>query len=387
MTTTPPVAPDDTDGGLEHDAGDITPVGHHEDVSGGEAAIAAVAILAVVIIGYFAFGYLKSEDANQALKVIVAIILGAVGVWTLYWGFDKLVAALPRRIGNVLRPVVFVGPALALLAFYLVYPAINTLWLSFQNQRSDDWVGFDNYQRVFTERPYLIGIRNSIVWALIVPAAAVAIGLAFATLADKLGRKTESTAKSLIFMPMAISFVGASVVFTFIYSFRPAGFGEQIGLLNGIWTELGNDPVEWLAQKPWNNLYLMVILIWLQTGFSMVVLSSAIKGVPDDLLEAARIDGATEWQVFWKIVIPTIASTIVVVWTTVLITVWKVFDIVWVMTGGRDDTQVIAQQMVQEFFTNRDNGVGATLAVVLFIAVTPILILNIKRFKAQEEMR
>jgi alpha-glucoside transport system permease protein len=186
---------------------------------------------------------------------------------------------------------------------------------------------------------------------------------------------------------MAISFVGASVVFTFIYSFRPEGFGQQIGLLNEIKTGLVGDPVNWLAQQPWNNLYLMVILIWLQTGFSMVILSSAIKGVPVELLEAARIDGASEWQVFTRITIPTIKSTIVVVWTTVIITVWKVFDIVWVTTGGRDGTQVVAQQMVQEFFTNRNNGVGAALAVLMFVAVVPILLINIRRFKAEEALR
>jgi alpha-glucoside transport system permease protein len=188
-------------------------------------------------------------------------------------------------------------------------------------------------------------------------------------------------------MPMAISFVGASVVFAFVYSFRPEGFGNQIGVLNAIKVGLGGDPGDWLAQQPWNNLFLMVILIWIQTGFAMVILSSAIKGVPLELLEAARIDGASEWKVFWKIVVPTIMSTIVVVWTTVMITTWKVFDIVWVMTGGREDTQIIAQQMVQEFFTNRNNGVGAALAVLLFIAVVPILIVNVKRFRAEEALR
>ena len=386
MTISEPLIDDE---GGPHHAGEhpLEPSESEDRASRTEVLIAVATIVVVGVLTWLAFGFLKDEDANKALQVVVAILIGAVGVWALYWAFDRIVSGLPRAASNALREVVFVGPAIALLGFYLVYPAINTLLLSFQNASSDEWVGFDNFERVFTESQYQIGIRNSIVWALIVPAAAVIVGLAFATLADKIGRRTESTAKSLIFMPMAISFVGASVVFYFIYNFRPAGFGEQIGLLNGIWTGLGNEPVEWLAQKPWNNLYLMVILIWLQTGFSMVVLSSAIKGVPDELLEAARIDGATEWQVFRRIVIPTIASTIVVVWTTVLITVWKVFDIVWVMTGGRDDTQVIAQQMVQEFFTNRNNGVGAALAVVLFIAVTPILLLNIRRFQAEEAQR
>ncbi len=290
-------------------------------------------------------------------------------------------------MGNAIRPFVFVGPALALLGFYLVYPAVNTLILSFKNRDSSEFVGLDNFNKIFTESQYQIGIRNSLIWALLVPAAAVAVGLVFATLVDKMGRRTESVSKSLIFMPMAISFVGASVVFTFVYSFRPEGFGNQIGFLNAMKVGAGGQPLDWLAQQPWNNLYLMVILIWIQTGFSMVILSSAIKGVPIELLEAARIDGASEWKVFSKIVVPTIMSTIVVVWTTVLITTWKVFDIVWVMTGGREGTQIIAQQMVQEFFTNRNNGVGAALAVLLFVAVVPILVINIRRFRAEEAMR
>ena len=349
--------------------------------------IAAVIIPVILIAFYFSFLFLKDEDAHKGLKVVLAIVVGTIGVWGLYWGFDKLIDRLPRAAANAARPFLFVGPAMVLLTFYLIYPAINTLFLSLQNRDSSEFVGLDNFNTVFTESQYQIGIRNSILWVLVVPAAALVIGLGFATLVDQLGRKTESATKSMIFMPMAISFVGASVVFTFIYSFRPEGFGDQIGLLNAIKVGLGGEPTSWLAQQPWNNLYLMVILVWLQTGFSMVILSSAIKGVPIELIEAARIDGASEWKVFTRITIPTIKSTIVVVWTTVIITVWKVFDIVWVMTGGRDGTQVVAQQMVQEFFTNRNNGVGAALAVLMFVAVVPILIINIRRFKAEEAMR
>jgi alpha-glucoside transport system permease protein len=383
MTTTPPIDPDVATS--EERAAQRPTVGRQRTSS--SIVLAAVGtLIGVGIVGVLAFQYLKDDDANKLLQVVVAVVVGSIGVWAIYWAVDQLISAAPDRAANALRPVLFVGPAMALLALYLVYPAINTLILSFQDRRSDEWVGLDNYQTVFTEREYLIGIRNSFVWVLIVPAAAVAIGLVFATLADKLGRKLENLSKSLIFLPMAISLVGASIVFTFVYHFRAPGFGEQIGLANAIWDNFG-DPVAWLAQKPWNNLYLMVILIWLQTGFSMVILSSAIKSVPDELLEAARIDGATEWQAFWRVVFPTIASTVVVVWTTVLITVWKVFDIVYVLTGGADETQVIAQQMVREFFTNRNNGVGATLAVLLFVAVIPVLVLNIKRFKAQEETR
>jgi alpha-glucoside transport system permease protein len=351
------------------------------------SVIAALIIPIILITFYFSFLFLKDEDAHKGLKVVVAIIVGSVGVWGLYWGGDQLISRLPRRGANAVRPFLFVGPAMLLLTFFLIYPAVNTLFISLQNARSTEYVGLDNFETLFTESQYLTGIRNSILWVIIVPAAALVIGLGFATLVDKLGRRTESATKSIVFMPMAISFVGASVVFAFVYSFRPEGFGEQIGILNAVKVGLGGDPTNWLAQQPWNNLYLMVILIWLQTGFSMVILSSAIKGVPIELIEAARIDGASEWKVFTRITIPTIKSTIVVVWTTVIITVWKVFDIVWVMTGGRDDTQVVAQQMVQEFFTNRNNGVGAALAVLMFLAIVPILIINIRRFKAEEALR
>jgi alpha-glucoside transport system permease protein len=350
--------------------------------------IVSALIIPVILVAFFVtFEFLQDPETNKLLQVVVAVVVGVGGVWLLYWGMDRTVGLFPERAAAAIRPAVFAGPAMILLAFFLVYPAVDTLITSFRDSNGEEWIGFANYQEVFTSSTYLIAIRNSVGWAIVVPVICVVIGLAFATMADRMGRRAEAVSKSLIFLPMAISFVGASVVWAFIYSFRSQGFGEQIGILNGIWVALGNDPVQWLASQPWNNVFLMVILIWLQTGFAMVVLSSAIKSVPDDLLEAARIDGATEWNVFRRIVIPSIASTIVVVWTTVLIMTWKVFDIVWVMTGGRDGTAVLAQQMVQEFFTFRDFGIGATLAVLLFIAVIPILVINVRRFREQEATR
>lgn len=349
--------------------------------------VSALVIPAVIFVFFLTFTFLQDPAVNKAVQIGVAIIVGVGGVWLLYWAMDRTVNLFPERLGAGVRPFVFAGPAMIILAFYLVYPAVNTLILSFQDRSGDTFVGLANYQRVFTESQYLVGIRNSVMWAILVPATCVIVGLAFATLADKLPTRSEAVSKSLIFLPMAISFVGASVVWRFVYSFRPEGFGEQIGLLNGILGTFGVDPVQWLAVRPWNNLFLMVILIWLQTGFAMVILSSAIKSVPEDILEAARIDGASEWNVFHKIVIPSIASTIVVVWTTVLITTWKVFDIVFVMTGGGDGTSVVAERMVTEFFTFFNDGMGATLAVILFIAVVPILVINIKRFREQEALR
>ncbi|MFZ0492693.1 MAG: sugar ABC transporter permease, partial [Acidimicrobiia bacterium] len=270
---------------------------------------------------------------------------------------------------------------------YLVYPAVNTVIISFMNRNSTEFVGLQNYIDVFTTHDTLISVRNSLLWVVIVPVVGVAVGLGFATLADKLGRRAESISKSLIFLPMAVSFVGASVVWGFVYSFRPEGFGSQIGILNAVVSALGRSPINWLSVEPWNTAFLMVIMIWTQVGFAMVILSSAIKSVPEDILEAARIDGATELQVFWRVVFPSVASTVIVVWTTVVITVWKLFDIVYVITGGRDGTSVIAERMVTEFFKNRNFGTGAALAVILFIAVTPVLVVNIRRFQAEEAIR
>ncbi len=350
--------------------------------------IAAALVLPVMVaIFFFSFDFLRDEDASKLAQVLVAVVIGVGGIWAVYWAMDRIADLLPAQAGAAVRPAIFAGPAVVLLGFYLVYPAVNTTITSFRNSSSTEWVGFDNYVRIFTQSTYLVSIRNSLLWVIIVPAAAVVIGLTFATLADRLSRRAESTTKSLIFLPMAISFVVASVVWAFIYHFRPEGFGEQIGLLNGLMEAFGGDPRNWLSMQPWNNLFLMVILVWLQTGFAMVILSSAVKSVPEELLEAARIDGASEWQAFRQVVLPSISSTVVVVWTTTVITVWKVFDLVYVMTGGRDGTQVVASQMVQEFFDFSNNGIGAALAVVLFIAVIPILIINIRRFRAQEAMR
>jgi len=353
------------------------------------AALRIGAALIVPLLSFAAlwltFEFLRNADANRIVVVAVALVVGVLGVWLLYWGMDLVISQLPDDVAAGLRPAIFVGPAIVILSVYLVYPAINTFVLAFKSD--GEFVWFENFVTIFTETSYLVSIRNSILWVIVVPFFAVAVGLAFAVLADKLGRRPEAFSKSMIFLPMAISFVGASIVWKFIYSFRPPGFGEQIGLLNGIWGALGNDPVAWLLQEPWNNLYLMVILVWLQTGFAMVILSSAIKAVPDDILEAARIDGAGEWQVFWKIVFPSISSTVVVVTTTIVIVVWKVFDIVWVMTGGKFGTSVIAERMITEFFLFRNAGIGAALAVVLFLAVIPIMIINVRKFRQQEATR
>ncbi len=224
-------------------------------------------------------------------------------------------------------------------------------------------------------------------WIVFVPLVAVTVGLVFATLADRL-RRGEAVAKSMIFLPMAISFVGAAVTFRLIYSYRPAGFGTNIGLLNGIWGGLGHDPVSWLSKRPWNNFMLMVIMIWMQVGFAMVVLSASIKAIPDEIVEAARIDGASEFQVFRKIIVPSIAPTIVVVTTYMVINALKVFDIVFVMGNAQaNGTEVIAERMINWSFISNHDGRGAAIAVVLFVAVIPVMVWNVRQFRDQELTR
>jgi len=330
---------------------------------------------------------LLNEDSNRAVVVLAALVVGVLGVFGLYYGMDWLVNKLPDHVRDKVRPFAFVGPAVVVLGVFLLYPTINTFFLSFRDSDGEGFVGLDNFVNLFTEGDALLALRNSFLWVLVVPLLSVVIGLGFAVLADRLGRKGEAFSKTFIFMPMAISFVGASIVWRFIYNFRPEGFGEQIGLLNGILQAVGTEPVAWLLLEPWNNFFLMIILVWLQTGFAMVILSAAIKSVPEDIIEAARIDGASEFQVFLKVVIPSISSSIVVVATTVIITVWKVFDIVFVMTGGLFDTTVVAEKMVTEFFTFRNSGNGAALAVVLLVAIIPLMIANVRRFREQEATR
>lgn len=346
--------------------------------------------IAAIALFWWAFGFLRSSSANRLLIVAVAIVVGVAGVFAVFWAMDRLVDLLPRRFREAARPYVFVGPALVILSVFLVYPVINTIVVSFKDANSSGFVGLDNYRFVFTDPSMLRSIRNTAMWIILVPLVAVATGLVFATLADRL-RHGESVAKSLIFVPMAISFVGAAITWRLIYSYRPQGFGSNIGLLNGVKTGIfGGQPVAWLSQQSWNqnNLYLMVILIWVQTGFAMVVLSSAIKAIPDELLEAARIDGATEFQVFRRIIIPSILPTIVVVTTYMVINAMKVFDIVFVMGNAEaNHTEVVAERMIRWFFIQGNDGRGAAIAVVLFLAVIPVMIWNVRQFRKQEAIR
>ncbi len=323
-------------------------------------------------------------DGNVALvlKALLAIFLGSVGVIAVFYGLNILVEKVfPERVRTRVLPWIYVGPSVLLLTVYLVMPTLRTFYLSFFGNSSDNFVGLKNYIFVLTAPDTLITFRNNLLWLVLVTGISVALGLVIAVLIDRV--KYESVAKSLIFLPMAISFVGASVIWRFIYAYRPEG-AEQIGLLNAIVTSLGFQPVGWLVNPAINNFALIAIMIWLQTGFCMVLLSSAVKGVPDDVLEAARVDGASEIQIFRRIIVPMIIPTVLVVSTTVIVLVLKVFDIVFVMTGGNLGTDVIASRMIREMFNFRNYGRGSAIAVILLIAVIPVMVANIRRFRQQE---
>jgi alpha-glucoside transport system permease protein len=350
-----------------------------------------VGALAVPVIAFFAlwyaFDFLRDNDANRFVVVGVALLVGVGGIFALFWAMDRAVNVLPHDIRESVRPYVYVGPALVILTVFLIYPVINTIILSFKDQLGQDFVGLDNFEFVFTDPSMLRSIRNTLLWIVLVPLCAVSIGLIIATLADRL-RRGEAVAKSMIFLPMAISFVGAAVTWRLIYSYRPEGFGSNVGLLNGIKLGLGQEPTAWLTQRPWNNLLLIVIMIWIQTGFAMVVLSAAIKSIPDEIVEAARIDGASELQVFRHVTVPSILPTIVVVTTYMVINAMKVFDIVYVVGNPEgNQTEVIAERMIQWFFLSNNDGRGAAIAVVLFLAVIPVMVWNVRQFRQQEAIR
>lgn len=321
----------------------------------------------------------------KVINALLAIVGGVGGAMLLYYVLNLLVQRLPSRWEQRIKPFVFIGPAVLAIGLFLIYPAVRTIIVSFANAQTTKWVGFENYTDLLGSEDFIQVLVNTLLWIIIVPALVVGMGLAVAVLADRLGPRSEQVTKSVIFLPMAISFVGASTIWRFVYESRPKG-QEQIGLFNAIITKFGFDPVAWLQidRAHLNSLLLMTILIWIQTGFAMVLLSAAIKGVPEDTLEAARIDGATEVQTFFRIVVPQIWPTVVTVFITVLITVMKIFDIIYVMTGGNFNTSVIGVRFFSELFTNGDNGRAAAIVVMLMLAIVPVMIYQVRHFRAQE---
>lgn len=340
--------------------------------------VALIVPVVTFIVLWQGFIFLRDSEAPLIVITLVAIVWGVGGVATLYWVSNWLVEQMPSTWVARIQPFLFVGPAMAILTWYLALPTLRTLRLSFMNKNSTEWVWFDNYVASFTERIMIEAYRNNLLWVTVGTLLTVVFGLLIATLADR--SRFENIAKAIIFMPMAISMVGAGVIWNFVYDFNP-----DIGLLNAIVTALGGEAQPWITLiQPWNNVFLILIVVWLQTGYAMVLFSAAIKGVPNDLLEASRVDGANEFQIFFKIIVPYIMGTIITVTTTIVIFTLKIFDVVMVMTGGQFGTEVIGVRFYRELFNNQNSGYGSAIAIVLLILVIPVMIYNLKQFNEEE---
>lgn len=289
------------------------------------------------------------------------------------------------RAQEWVKYLVFLVPALALLLIGLIYPAIRTLILSFMNADSSEFVGMENYEWAFSRPEILQVLGNTAIWVFVAPIASTFIGLVIAYLTDRM--KTAAVVKSLIFMPMAISMVGASIIWKFVYDFQPNLKKVDIGLLSALSKALGITPPNWLLENPLNTFLLIAVMIWIQTGFAMVVLSAAMKNIPDEIVEASMLDGATQFKRFVQITVPMIRSSIVVVLTTITIGTLKVFDIVRTMTGGNFQTNVIANEMYSQTFRALNYGTGSALAIILFLGVVPIILYNIRQLRIERTER
>jgi len=334
---------------------------------------------------------------HPAFQGLLTIIIGVGGCISYFYFsnqfLDKVLfpASGPnagRNINraNIVRPWLFLFPALAALGLYLAYPVFETMRLSLTERlpgNRSQFVGLDNYKQMFSEPKFWEALKNNMLWLLVVPALSTAFGLLAAQLSDRV--RWGNIAKSIIFMPMAISFVGAAVIWKLVYDTRPID-QDQIGVLNALYVFFGGtEPVTWLTIPFWNSFFLMAVLVWIQTGFAMVILSAALRGIPEETIEAAIVDGANPFQIFFKIKAPQIMGTIVVVWTTITIVVLKVFDIVYAMTNGQWETQVLANYMYAKMFTANDWGVGSASAMIIMLLVMPILVWNV--YNARKEMR
>jgi alpha-glucoside transport system permease protein len=324
------------------------------------------------------------KDMSEFLSTTIpkfTSVFSAIAFFFIVLGI--LFAIAGRANGKKARPialVIFLGPSLVLLLAGLIIPAIRTFLFSFMNPDSNGWVGFDNYYWM-TQDPNIRTIMvNTILWILVVPIFTAALGLLLAIMLDRI--KHESIPKSLLFMPMAISFVGASIIFKFVYEYREPD-EVQIGLLSTIVDFLGGTPSDWMLSKPLNTFLLMIIYVWTQMGFGMVILSAAIKAVPSDIVEASSLDGASGWRLFRNITFPMIKGTFIVVLATGVVGALKVFDIVRTMTGGNFSTNVLANEMYSQVFVQFDTGKGSALAIVLFLLVTPILVYNIRSLRME----
>jgi alpha-glucoside transport system permease protein len=324
----------------------------------------------------------------KLVNTILTVVAGVGVALVLFWVLNKVAELLPGRWEQRLKPYLYILPAVAMICLYVLYPGIQTILYSFANAESTQFVGLENYSKLLTSSGFQQTLLTTFVWIIVAPAAAVLLGLLVATLVDRLSPPGEKSAKTIIFFPLAISAVGAGTVWRLVYAYAPAG-QPQIGIQNAIVTALGFDPVAWLTIRTFylNTLLLIVMFLWLQVGFSMVLLSAAIKGVPTDTLEAGRVDGAGERQIFRRIVFPQIMPTVVTVYVVVLIGVMKLFDVVYVMTNGNFQTNVMATEFYNQLSTNFNNGFAAAIVVMLMIAVIPVMIFQVVQFRREEANR
>lgn len=317
-----------------------------------------------------------------------AILFGVALSYGLFWILNEMLSLLPRRILAKVQWLAFVTPALVLVTLVLVLPIIQTIFWSFMDDRVTEYVGFDNYVNLFADPDFLGVLLNNFLWVLVVPAVTVAIGTAVATLTNQVGPTREKIFKSLIFMPMSISFVAAATIWSFSYAYVPPGRPE-IGVLNSLLSVAGLETQPWLTIDAGrlNSFMLMAVLVWLQVGYSMVIISAAIKAVPEETLEASRIDGANAWQVFARVILPQVWGAIMSVFVTVVILVMKIFDVVLAMTGGGFNTSVLALEWYRVFFEGGDIGPASAIVVVLFILIVPLMYVQIRTVKQQESLR
>ncbi len=324
---------------------------------------------------------------DPRLGTALAVLIGVPAVIVGYiYATEFAIRAVTERQRARIRPWLWLAPALLFLFVFLVWPSILTIARSFQGQVAGNWVGLDNYAWFFGTGDALVALRNNALWVVFLTLFTVGLGLVIAVLVDRV--RYETVAKSVIFVPLAISMTAAGIIWKFMFRYDPAG-ATQTGTLNGIFGVFGVGPTAFLQTDTlaFNTIMLILVMAWMWTGFAMVILSAALKGISPELLEAARVDGANEWQVFRRIVFPLLVPTIAVVSTTIIITALKAFDIVYVMTSGNYDTDVIANRMIKELFQFGQFGRGSALAVILLIAIVPIMALNINRFRAQEAIR
>jgi alpha-glucoside transport system permease protein len=322
-------------------------------------------------------------------KLITAaiVVVGVPAVLIGYiWATEQVLRLLPERQKPRVRPWLWLGPALAFLALFLIYPMIGTIIHSFQDNAGKNFVGLQNYSWFVGSADALSALKNNVLWLVFLTILVVGLGLLVAVLVDRV--KYESVAKSVVFVPLAVSMVAAGVIWLYMYQYKPPG-AEQIGTLNSAIGVVGLGPVPWIQVQAFsvNTFMLIIVMTWMWTGFAMVIISAALKGINPELMEAARMDGATEWQVFRGIVFPLLVPTLVVVSTTMIITALKAFDIVFTMTSGTLNTNVIANMMYSEMFKFSQYGRASAIAVVLLLAIIPIMFFNIGRFRQQESVR